>query len=548
MGINNTSNTGNKGVLTIGKQVTPNTPVTIPAYTATGWTAGDYLYQTTSGVVGAPSGTVAIGGPITTLQATNVTVTGGLFNAAQTLLDPNKTGATYTGPTVTPGSQIFFTQQSSTTTQTCGKCVSLVGGNLVEVFYDQNAATPGYYFIIYDVNGTVITAKTLIDSQSVSSYNNIMPVAYSDGSFGVGYYSSSGGNLFVSKKYSSTGVLASTASTSVSNPPRENGCMRAIQLVGGNIVYAFRTNSVYYGVVIFSESNSYIYYFQPNTSYFYTSNAYSNQSFGLYAFTSSVTSAPNGFGMVCYSDNQGTGVYGSWTASGSNVTVGNSSGSTQYYSQDLIKLQDGTYLWVGSNSGTSLYGTKVSFNTTGVPSTTGGTASYSNSFYYNYGVTIIPYLGSGFAVFYWTDPSYISYVKSTGTTSSVSAITTETYLPVGYYGYNLGATCGTNGGIYVSYAYGGSTVYLIGLSSQSITNGTQYTATALTPPNYVFLGIGENTTAAGTVGNIIVSGNAVANSSMPNVSGTVTFDSTQTATFGTKGYVTGRNFTLKGFE
>lgn len=548
MGINNTSNTGNSGLLAVGKQVTPNVSVTIPAYTATGWTAGDYLYQSASGVVGAPSGTVAIGGPITTLQATNVTVNGGLFTAVQTPINPNKTGATYTGPTLTVGSTIFLTEQSSTTTQTSGKCVSLIGGNLVEVFYDQNATTPGYYFIIYDLAGTVITAKTLIQSQAVSGYNNIMPVAYADGSFGVGYYSSSGGNLFVSKKYSSTGVLASTASTSVSNPPRENGCMRAIQLVGGNIVYAFRTNTFYYGIAIFTASNTLVSYFQPSTGYFYTSNSYPQMSFGLYPFTSSQTSVPNGFGMVAWSDNYGSGVYASFTASGSNVAVNTTSGPYSYYSQDLIRLQDGTYIWAGSNGSVTLSATKVTFNANGVPSATGGTGSYSNSYYYNFGVTIVPSLGSGFYMAYWVDPNYLFYVKSTGTTSALSPTTAEANLSYSYYGYNFGITCGVNGSLYYSVANAGSTVYFGGISNQAITNGTEYTATALTPPNYTFLGIAENTTAAGSVGNIIVSGNAIANGSMPNVSGTLAFDSTQTTMFGNKGFVTGRNFTLKGFE
>lgn len=542
MGINNTSNTGNSGLLTVGKQVTPNVSVTIPAYTATGWTAGDYLYQTTAGIVTPPSGIVGIGGPIVTLQATNVTVSGGLFNATQTLLNPNRTGATYTGPTVSPNSSIFATEVSPTTSATAGRCVALINGNVVIAYYDTAATTPGYYYAIYNSIGTVILAPTLVDA--AASEVNIIPVALADGTFCIGYFITAT-NQFYSKRYSAAGVLISTAVFGVGVPPGQRRCIRAIQLVGGNIVYAWRGAGSPYNYAILNSSNTFIMQTQPNTSYFSTST--SQYSFGLYPFTSAQTGVPNGFGMVCWSDNQGTASYGSFTANGSGVTYGNTSGSWTYYSQDLCQLQDGTYIWVGSNSGSSLNATKPTFSTNGVPSTSGST-NFAGNFNPNYAITVSPYLGSGFFVMYFSDTTEIRYVRSTTTTSSLSGVSTDAVINYGYYTSGFGATCSTSGSIFYSISYGNSTTYLGAYSSQSAVNGTVYTATALTPPNYVFVGIAESTVPAGDVGNIIVGGNAIANSSMPNVSGTLYFDSTQVATFGNKGFVTGRNFTLKGFE
>lgn len=552
MGINSLSAPSINEFTSLTAQPIPNVPVTIQAYTATGWTAGDYLYSSANGVVGAPTGTASAGGSVVTLQATNLTVTAGLITGNQVLSSPIATSITYTGPTVSTDAQGF---DVATTSQNIGSgsqssCV-MTNGNIAIGFYETDGAQPGYYYAIYDQQGNAVVSKTFIASTS-TAYRVIL-VALAEGGFAYGYWNNAS-NQFVNRIYSATGTLVTTTSINLSStqqPGSGNSCARGIQQPNGGIVYAwYNWNSRIMYARFAQQSQGYSASNGGSTA----SATYNTsiQSFALYPFPSNHQTYPNGFAIGCWNSDFGNSYFAYYDVTGS-LQGQATTPTTMYSGIDCIRLQDGSYVAIWGNSGNALNIGNVSLsNSTGVL-TNFTNAQTLTSFYngsYASFATLIPMQGSGFAVFYTsTNNSRLAYRRTTGTTSAfnfgneinISSVSSGSYFPK--------VNCGTNAGIYITYVNSSNLNAQFNFyATLPLTNNTSYTATGLYPPNYTFLGIAQQTVPAGSVGNIIVNGYATSNSNMPNVSGTLYFDTTQTNMFGTKGYVTGRNFVLKGME
>lgn len=540
MGYNNANNSVNDGLTSISAQTIPNVPVTIQEYSPNGWTAGDYLYNTANGVVIPPSGVTAVGGPITTLQATNQTVIGGLFNANQTLVNPTRTSATYTGPTTTVDNQ-FGAGSIATGTSRTASCVTLMNGNILYAYF-KTSGTTGYYFKIYNTSlNAEVVAETLVATNSTNFGVIAAPMA--SGNFCIGYWNDST-NTFISRQYTADGVFVNSATTpALGTGPRPRDYSvtygnygRAIQLVGGNIVYAYYQTNSTIRIVIVSSTNTYVSTINPNTSVIQNTQG---QTFALYPITSN-----NGFAIAVFSNNNGNSFYAAYNPSGSNLVTANT--TVTVYNISILRLLDGSYVGLYSTGGSNLFCAKLNISSLGDISSVTNTVTVTSTWSDNRMVSIIPQSGTGFAVIY-NYSTDIRYRRSNnlGTTGSLGSEITFMYTDNNNDGYSV--CCGTNGFIYSSSLYALESYYW-GTATAAITNGTTYVATSLTPPNYAFLGIAQQTTAAGNVGNVIVNGVATANSNMPSVSGTFYFDSTQTNMFGNKGYVSGRNFVLKGLE
>lgn len=552
MGINNLSASSINEFTSLSAQPIPNVPVTIQAYSPNGWTAGDYLYNSASGVVGPPTGNASAGGPIVTLQATNLTVSGGLVSGNQVLNNPLATTITYTGASVSPDAQIFNNQinTNSVNGNESKSICSMTNGNLAVGFFETSGAQPGYYFAIYDQAGNNVVAKTFITNITSTNYNYINIVALAEGGFGYAYYNDDQ-RLYL-RIYTETGTLVTTTSVALaSNAVTNYGlyCNRAIQTADGRLTFTWLSSAYICYARFNNQANGYT----ALTASRIGGQSYSNslQSYALYPLPSNHVNYPNGFVITNWNADYGTTGFVTFASNGSSSATGTQP-TTMYDGMDVMRCQDGTYVAVYGNSGASLLCGKPTINPNGslqFPSTT----TITNSFHYtSYSLaSIIPMEGSGYAIFFTNQSTYRATYRRSNTTGSGLTFGSEITLPSTFAAYPYNGTrfvCGTNAGIYSCYLNNSGYTSYLGYSTQTLTNGTVYTATALTPPKYTFLGIAQQTTTAGSVGNVIVNGNAIANSNMPDVSGTVYFDSTQTNMFGNKGYVTGRNFVLKGLE
>lgn len=544
MGINVTANSTSNQLTSIAKQTVPNTPVVVPAYSSSGWTAGDFLYQSSTGVNAAPTGSASIGGPITTLQATNVTVSnGGLFTANQTLTSLFATGAVYTGPS-TSADNVFFTNTPSATANTTSNyCATLLNGNLVVAYYDSGAATPGYYYAIYNSSGGTVLAPTFIANNNGSAKTMVGVVAKANGNFRIMYWTTVFGNVIISNEYTAAGTFVNTTNRAANEPRSSSTCVRTIELTNGNVVMMYWNTSIEPYMVAFNAANTGS---LAGTS-FGASTGTENQAFALYTFPTTSTSISNGFGCTWWSANNGQTYYRSYTAGISAVTGTTGAPNTMYDSIDIIRVQDGTFIGGYGNSGSTFTVTAFSLNTsTGALSTTGGSTSLTYSQYRE--ARFIPMAGSGFAVTYINGSQQLVYRRTSGLTPTIGSLGSEIFVASVSNPSRFASACGTNAFLYFSYWDTSAVIQFSGAATATLVNGTTYTAAALSPPNYTFFGIAQTTVSAGQTGNVIVSGLATANNSMPSIAGTQYFDTTQTPIFGNKGFVTGRNFTLKGFE
>ena len=147
--------------------VTAGSTVVQQVNTTTGFSAGDYVYTTPTGIGTRATGNVSVGQDTpyvgTTWISTGIQSTS--FRGAS--LGPLLDQAVYSGTTRTIGSTVVAASTVLSTASNYSRSCTLANGNIVQM-YSQGA---NLYFRVIDISGNVIVAQTTLTTSLYTSSN-----------------------------------------------------------------------------------------------------------------------------------------------------------------------------------------------------------------------------------------------------------------------------------------------------------------------------------------------------------------------------------------
>jgi hypothetical protein len=525
---------------TTGPVVAPGTTTSSQYYTSVGWSAGEYIYQTSAGLV-TPRTTSGIG-----YNAT--------YNGGNTLL----TGSSYTPGTVQSvqysplfdygtfagTSQTAGTQVGSSTTVTASNVDNLYAFNLINgnVGVVYSIGGTGYLFICTPTGSTVYGPTAVASSSGISS-------AVVRG--GISGCCTTGGTIYVTwgdgtnqyyASYTQTGTVVAAKTT-----------YRA-----GNQIRFHQTIALSNGGFASCGSGS-----QPGQLYLVVSDS-TVSTFTL----STVTSVSVDYGVCCQLTN-GNIACGGYDSTNSRIglAVQLSTASSQVWNGypdssvgsyiSLVAVPDAKFAVTYPNGSSQLYcsiyngatGSTSSpvINTavnTGTTSGNGGASAVQISQAGIATVYVLGYAAGSFANLY-----SVAFNSGTSASGTVTALfTSSSTIPY------IGAITNTlNGKVLISYRAATTNYVTVGSwATQTLTNGstTLYGNNYTLKEGYTLLGVAATTVAAGATGPVITNGGSVTlNTNYPTVTSPVSFNYQGPYNgFAQRGTVVNKVATLKGLE
>lgn len=520
--------------------VAPGTQVVIPAYTDTGFSAGDYVYTSTNNSVGFPRSASV------NLPTTGYIIASTLTQNTQTVTGPQSCygplgppQAVYSGTSTTAGLVVgtpTVVEALATGSNCCA--VGLTNGNIAVAWQSGSSNTIKY--AVYASDGvTVVKAAATVATNLYAANTALVAIAaLSNGQFYVMYVNNSGQQIHY--RYLGTGVNID-GPTAWGSAIYSAGYVLGASFAGG-VGFSNYTGSGYYGIM---NNGAGVTFFSTgpngdaaksvlmglvgansNTMYAYTistGNAVGWQSrlISSGALISSGTFTPaagltgsftgcalsNGNFMVTYyATGLGFSTY-IYTPGGTNAGTPTllysypalaQISSWSAYEMYAVALPNGGFMIVSPQSGASFTYVIATLGSGGYTFTNGnfGLSTTANT---KFGITGGA-LANGNAVF--------GYQNSSGY-PTIAVVTTQTFVD--------GTTLLTGTGSYAA-------------------------------PSYVLLGVAATTAAAGSTGSVIINGPAALNTNYPSVTTPIAFDYTGQGVFGNKGTVAGRSVNLRGLE
>lgn len=518
--------------------------------TTTGFTAGDYVYNTPTGIGTRATGNVIVGSDTPYVGTTWIStgIQSANFRAAS--LGPLIDQATYSGTTRTIGSTVVAASTVLSTASNNSRSCTLANGNIVQM-YSQGA---NLYFRVIDVTGTVVVAQTTLTT-SLQTSTNV-------------------------------------------------GGFACCTLVSGNIQFIFNVGTAFYcNTAQYSPTGSVV---VASTATYVNVSQYGNLSMAALSGGGSVVCGSAGYTSLmsapyCL-------ILDSTGAASTYFTGTYSSGQCRYMPIVGLPASYGTNIWAyytqDSENGAGSNAQLVVYSNSSVAANFTNTYSTMNS--PGGGVFNMTFTTDGYilAISYFGGPYYFKaqYTKSTNTTGTITSIgngsigsgngATVSALP------NGGASCvsaDNSGNIYVNTAtsamawnsqvqVGGATIgagsiwsgrlsattasgvavinYLAASTSYNTsiivatipaTNGsTVLTGNSYTPSTgYNLIGVAATTAAANATGQVIVNGTAQLGSAYPTATTPIyySYQSTAGSPFiPQRGVVSNTTVTLKGLE
>lgn len=537
--------------------VAAGSSVIVPVNTTTGFSAGDYVYTTPTGVGTRATGNVNIGSD-TPYAGTSWVATGIGTAAFRTVsYGPFIDQGTFSGTTRTFGQTMIAYNTVNATygyhTRTC----TLQNGNVV-LMYNTNTGSGSYlYFKVISSTGATIVAETLLTTTLRTSTvsGNFACCTLTSGNIQFAWNNNAAQYQIYVATYSPAGAVVTAANDQGSGIPAPGNFSMCATSGGGfvllssngltSIIYApyyHRYNSsgalVGYGGTSYGVGGSGQYYVQcaglPASYgtdiwvYFSQGCLSSGSSYpgvlGVYSADSPITSAnganngaTNGdtFNMTIATD--GTICCAAWTgniyiqrftytrstATSGSLTVGSSAFLANGYSASLQASADGAIVCV-SHTGTSAQVTKMTSTNARTGPTTFSAGTFITAGVGNPGVFSGTSFGSGI----------------------------------------VSALCLENSTNYIGQAGG---------ASIAATNGvTQLTGSSYTPTEgYYLMGVAATNAAANATGQVVINGTAQLGSTYPTVTTPIYYSYQTTASqpiFGQRGVVSATTVTLKGLE
>lgn len=531
--------------------VAAGSSVVVPVNTTTGFSAGDYVYTTPTGIGTRATGNVNIGSDTPYVGTTWIST--GLQSVAfrSASYGPLIDQATFSGTTRTFGQNMIAANTVKATYSYHNRTCTLANGNVVLMY---NTGANLFFKIIDSTGATVLAETTLTSSLYTASYSgNFACCTLVSGNIQFIWNQASAYQL-KSQQFTQAGSAVS-ASFDVSSPVSNLCNISMAALSGGGSVFLGASGnaiiySPYYGIL----NSAGVYTTGGGTSYgvggggqYYVQVAGLPSSYGtnIWTYVSQDANTNTGYYPVC-------GVYsGSTAVTSANLTAitGVSGGETF----NMTIASDGTIcasVWNGSIYCYKLTYTK-STNTTGslavgtytyVASGSSGTLCASS----NGAVICIAHTGNDASVSKLTSANVL-----TGPTNFVTGVIQSSGTG------NPGAFCGASfgSGIVSALYVQTSTSYTgqAGGASIAATNGsTVLTGSSYTPSQgYYLMGVAATDAAANQTGQVIVNGTAQLGSAYPTVTTPIYYSYQTTASqpiFGQRGVVNATTVTLKGLE
>lgn len=530
--------------------VTNGSTVIQQVTTTTGFSAGDYVYTTPTGIGTRATGNVLVGADTPYVGTTWITtgIQSVAFRSAS--LGPLTDQAVYSGTTRTIGSTVVAASTVLSTASNNSRSCTLLNGNIVQM-YSQGA---NLYFRVIDVSGNVVVSQVTLTT-SLQTATNV-------------------------------------------------GGFACCTLISGNIQFIFNVGTASYCTTVqYSPAGSVV---VASTAIYVGTSQFGNLSMAALSGGGSVVLGSSGYTATmgapyfCLLDS--TGAYLD------NYSGSYGSGQSRYMPVVGLPASYGTNIWAyysqdtesggGSNAQMAVYSNRnVAANFTNTYSTMNSPGG---------GVFNMTFTTDGYilAISYFGGPYYFKalYTKSTNTSGTITSIAngsigsgngaTVSALP------NGGASCvsaDNSGNIYVNTSTNGTTwtsqvqvggssigagtiwsgrlsattasgVAVINYNAATTgyntsiiaatipaTNGsTLLTGNSYTPSTgYYLMGVAATDAAANATGEVIVNGTAQLGSTYPSASTPIYYSFQSTAgqaLFGQRGSVTATTVTLKGLE
>lgn len=532
-----------------GPTVAPGTVTSSQYYTPTGWSAGEYVYQTPTGEI-APRTTGGLGYN-GLYNGGNVILTGSSFvpSPLQSVqYSPLYDYGTYTGATRAAGTQV-----GSTTTLVAATALysiysfGLINGNVATVYVRQSDLQ-----VVLDIrtpDGAAVVSPISIPTATASSsqpYPEISGCCTTAGNIIVTWYQSNG-NQVKFAVYSQAGTLIQGAtSTNAQNNPRYH---QTIALAGGGWLLAGNSgNSSQTYVLIATASNTFI---NTNPQGFPASQVTGYSTVACQLTDGNIALAaldpPNSnarFGIMRLD--------GSMVFNGSPmVSIANSNSIRM----SIVALPGARFAASYGNTsnqpqlstfsyGTSSFTQLSSIIFPGIPGGLGARAVVNLS--PTLGVKIYCLCANSSGSLNIVQADYISGTATTPTlTTLVSSFNSVNQNRMGTIVNTL------NGRATISWQTNASDVASASFAISTLTNGTiLYGGNYTLKDNYTLLGVAATTVAAGGTGPVITNGGSVTlNANYPLVTPVVQFSYQGVGTaFGQRGTVNNRVAVLKGLE
>jgi len=519
--------------------VVPGTLVTQSAYTTNGFSAGDYVYLTSTGYERVATVPVGNGGTM----IAGIPVINGIVQApgATYQRGPVAVGGNYAGSTITSGTPVAAPVVDGVNSFSAN-IKTLLGGNYVILRRNSNTIT---FTIVNDTN-TVVVNTTTVTTNANANTNSAALAARSDGGFTVFFLRNSDGRVaYVG--YNASGVQV-YSSNFENNPSGSNagfnacglsqgGCAFGMRNASGNVVFGVINSAINGGTVVSDFQNP-------------PGNFGVNSGPVLDGLLGTANGGFGGFVIHWYSPNNGRNQYAIRNESGGGLTSGefSNSGSSQ---PGVAALTDGGF--VGIINGGSLVAQRFTRSSAAnVSSVINDGIPVINS---NFNCMVGALPNGGFVVSTYDSSGWPTYIRQSNPAStgnySWSSLTTVISSNVSNVDSYQFSTIGTNGSIFWVYkATGGTAPFTtVPYYTDGITNGQSFTSPPITYPTRVFAGVALTSASAGTTGQIAVNGSVSLSSSYPLLTSNISFDLTSSnSPAANKGFVSGRTVNLKGSE
>ena len=216
-----------------GSTVSVGSSVIVPVNTTTGFSAGDYVYTTPTGIGTRATGNTGIG--LDTVYSATTFVSTYVQSASfrSVSYGPLQDGGTFSGTTRTGGSAVVSpTTINSSGPDTYNRSCTLTNGNVVQLTNDTSG---NLYMTIVSNTGTVVLAKTTVatDYYVTTGSGNHACCALTSGGFAVVWCYGTGNYALKVQGYSSTGVAGTSNTISWVSATPYNICCTGLS--GGGV-------------------------------------------------------------------------------------------------------------------------------------------------------------------------------------------------------------------------------------------------------------------------------------------------------------------------
>jgi hypothetical protein len=536
-----------------GSAVAAGSSVIAPVFTTTGFSAGDYVYTTPTGVGTRTTGNVNLGSDRPYVGTTWLS-TGLQSSAFRTAsYGPYVDQGTYTGTTRTFASiQIANNTVKAVPSYQTRSC-TLANGNVV-LMYNTGATL---YFKVIDSTGATVVAETTLTTilQTNTRSGNFACCTLASGNIQFAWTPNTGSYQLYVAQYSPAGavvVAANDQGAYVASPG--NFSMAALSGGGSvlcgssgltNIIYA-PTFHIYNSSGTIQTGGTASYGVGGGGSYYVPCVGLpSTSGTNIWVYCAQELLSSVGYNPV-------VGVY-TGGSSVTSATISSATGTSGGETMSITVATDGTIV-MPVYASNSIYYQKLTY--TKSTNTTGSLSVGSTSYLCVGNSAIFSSLADGSisCVSNYSNSIYLSTLSSSNTITGPTLVASPTFSAgTGNPGTFSAASFGS-GLISVLYiAYTTTYVGQIGAATIAATNGvTSLTGNSYLPSGgYYLMGVAATDAAANSTGQVIMNGTAQLGSSYPTVTTPIYYSYQTTASqpiFGQRGSVSATTVTLKGLE